>query len=93
MLEQRLEQRRLETIGELEAQDELDAAALRAEGGPLLLALAASTLLTLCVTAWTLARMRVRIGPGLNRLTRSLVLTVSLAQERTSVSSAAFEAA
>jgi holin-like protein len=33
------------------------AAVLRAEGGPLLLALAASTLLTLSVTAWTLAWM------------------------------------
>lgn len=33
------------------------AAALRTEGGSLLLALAASTLLTLSVTAWTLVRM------------------------------------
>ena len=40
-----------------------------------------------------LGGMRVRIGPGLNRLTRSFVLWVSLAHERASVSSAAFEAA
>ncbi len=39
----------------------------------------------------TLARIRVRIGPGLNRLTRSGVEAVSFAQTRASASSAALE--
>jgi len=40
-----------------------------------------------------LARIRVRIGPGSNRLTRIEVAAVSCAQARANVSSAAFEAA
>ena len=40
----------------------------------------------------TLARMRVRIGPGWNRLTRIGVIAVSCAHTRTKVSSAAFDA-
>jgi len=39
------------------------------------------------------ARILVRIGPGLNKLTRMAVDAVSLAHTRTSASSAALEAA